>query len=485
MLDLNSQTEFLPGDVALFTKWLGWASSPEHLNNDEDLLERERWFWVSGDAVDALEESLWDQAHDDEVPILLPEDLPSVDGIMLLADPIRVPGEASLSRKARRRAKRRLASGGPDATSLESLIAVRWTARSNGLVVQAVHGASMLSIMRKGNPDLQPGDLVYAPPSEIMLRPGVWQHFDGTDSNGLRHAPRNCVDGSPLLVLFTEPRIWPWGRRSRATAERPDGSPKAEIMKDATTQALASHLPSQRQPDIELDERLQQIDERLRQVNETASKRTEIDADAAETLQTYLSGWAQVDAYGGEAASDAYAAEVENLLTAKSPLLSLALPDGALAGHVPVEFVDLPDENEVRRLVAQEPLDCHHDDASLARLSHCLWGFASQPLPPNTPRRFTRDIPKHRRGADPDNPAAIRVMVLREAAESTGSSAGTGRRRRRHLVRGHWRRHWHPSLQAHRLRWIAPHLRAGNPNDPEAVAGPRVVRSVQAPHNDG
>ena len=89
------QHEFSPADIGLFAKWLGWTSPPKHYHNDSSLAEQETWFWVSGDALDALEQSQWGQGHDDEVPILLPEDLPAADGIMVLAEPIRARLQAS------------------------------------------------------------------------------------------------------------------------------------------------------------------------------------------------------------------------------------------------------------------------------------------------------------------------------------------------------------------------------------------------------
>ena len=143
------------------------------------------------------------------------------------------------------------------------------------------------------------------------------------------------------------------------------------------------------------------------------------------------------------------------------------------------ELITIPDQDGLRQMVAREALPCRHSDAVAGRVAHCLWAFASKPLPSTTPRRVMRDIPKQRRSG---GEGGIRVMVLREDDEGAPAGTQSGRRRpRRHLVRGHWRQQWYPSIEGHRTKWIAPHLRAGRPVDSPVSSGTRVVRNVQAP----
>ena len=80
---------------------------------------------MSPEAVEALEESLWNQSPGGQVPVLLPEDLPAPDGIMLLSNPIRV-GAADSAPTAPRRVtrgipKHRRFRGGSD-TALKMMV---------------------------------------------------------------------------------------------------------------------------------------------------------------------------------------------------------------------------------------------------------------------------------------------------------------------------------------------------------------------------
>ena len=464
MVDFDTRCEFLPADIALITKWLGWLTPPVHLNNDASQLEREQWFWVSPEALDALEESLWDDAGGGEVPVLVPGDLPSLDGIMLLSNPMSVGAEADQARKAKRRRKRRRGGDGGVAAELKNLLALRWVARSDFLVVQPLYGTSLLAVLQEDEPDVQPADVIYAPPPEVAVRPGAWQH---QQADGLWHAPRNCLDGSPLVMLLPDPRIWQWGRRPRVTTE--DLADQVmDAMNAAIAAARAKLAPAvDKNPGGDLD---------LRGSLDAMSSHGD---QVGTVMSNFASGLSQASEFG-DAALDAFMADFGALASDKLPMMSPVPDIGSFTRPVAAECVDLPDENATRRLVKRAPLDCRREDASLARLLHCLWGFASRPLPPGTPRRIMRDIPKHRRGGSPADPAGVRVLVLREVSGHGTADAGSGRKRpRRHLVRGHWRQQWHPSLDAHRIRWIAPHLRAGNLTD-AATEGPRTVRNVQA-----
>ena len=399
-----SKYEFSPGDIASFVKWLGWTASPDHMNNDSDLLERETWYWVSPKAQDALDQSVWNVKDWDEAPILLPEDLPSPDGVMVLGNPMVL--NASDSSPATQ------SSDVPsDVTfALESFIGVRWTSKSDFLVVQSMHGKSMRAIFKaQGSPTDDP-DFTFVPDPTKALRPDSWREFDRTSDSSsdfaklLRYVPINCSDGSPLCLLFTGTQIWQWGRRSTPQREPYHALPKEDDIQFRTTP------------------------------------------------HEYL------------------------------PLLSPVPPIPFFVEPTPPEYVDLPYEDHIRELVAAPPLYCDAGEAVFARLLHCLWAYAAQPLPPSTPRKIMRDIPKVRRHPDEGKTGGIRVVTLREVGDFSSEDDPTGRRRpRRHLVRGHWRRHWHPKLQTHRIRWIAPHLRAGRPSDPPMANETRTVRSVHAP----
>ena len=473
MIDFESQREFAPADIALFTKWMGWATRPEHLNNDPGLMEREQWFWVSPEALEALEESLWDQGHADEVPVLVLDDLPSLDGMILLSNPMRISSATSQPRQMRQRRKRRLTDREEDTpTGLMNLVAIRWTARGDHLVVQPVYGSSLLAERQRHDPDVRTEGLVYAPPPEATLRPGAWQQPVNEISQGVRHAPRSCLDGSPLLVLFPGARIWHWGRVARVTTQ--EREPHALAALDAAVAAARTKIPPTVSDTPAGDDSLRStLDEMARQCGPRGA-----------TAAGFISAMDEA-ASRGDGALDAFDTDFNSALVDHLPIMG-EIPDiSACMRPVPAELIDLPTEDDMKRLVAREPLTCHREDASLVRLLHCLWGFASLPLPPNAPRRITRDIPKHRRSTNPDDPTGVRVLVLREAPEpGTVSSNGPGRKRpRRHLVHGHWRRQWHPALQIHRRRWIAPHLRAGHHGD-TPTTGPRTVRSVQPPNND-
>ena len=450
-MDPNPAAEFSPADIALFVKWLRWIAPPGHLNNDRDYLERETWFWVSPDALDALVESSWDAAPDGEVPVLVPEDLPAVDGIMLLANPVVVA-----SRRGRAAA---------DLKRNEHLIAVRWSSHSEFLVVQTIHGWSQLEALTDDNDGEPPAaddpDLTVS--GSALIRPDAWRGPRPTtdidpDEPGIWGTTRTCGDGSALIVSFSAPMTWQWGRRAE-----PTGSSDGTIYNEAFDGFFA-------------DARSSGTWARFAAASGFAGN------NPGPQLWDRLKNAARL---GILEQANEFTAGMEKLV-ATLPILVSVPPTRSFAAAQSPETLQLPDADDMRRLVAQPPLACYLDAASLARLMHCLWGFASVPLPANTPRRVMRDIPKARRHNNAADTAAIRVMVLREAPSLDGDADTSGHRKRprRHLVRGHWRRQWHPSLQTHRLKWIAPHLRAGRHHDDATAPTTRTVRSVQPPTAD-
>ena len=393
-----SRYQFTPADISHFVKWFGWASPPDHLNNAPDLLQRETWFWVSPEALDALNDSRWHEDHREEAPILLPEDLPSPDGIMVLSKPL--PVSTAVVEK--------YTDENPELVkiALRTVLAIRWTTLSECVLVQPLHGRPLGERLQEEKTVRGDTNLEWRSPPELHLRPDSWRDMERpakTAQGGSRHTTFMCADSSPLSVTIPGTRIWQWGRRS--TSDPAAGRSEEEI-----AEALAIV-----RPDLILP-LLCQIPE----------------------IRQYKHG-------------------------------------------EPPELITLPDPAETRSLVSLKPLHCTSEDILFGKLLYCLWAYASEPLPANTPRRITRDIPKNRRGVDPAT-GGLRMLTLRESPDSPVGAAGTRRRPRRHLVRGHWRRHWHPSLAEHRIKWIAPHLRAGRVADPALATAARTVRNVQAPH---
>ena len=384
----SASVEFSPGDIQRFAKWLGWLSPPHTIHNDTDLLERETWFWVGPDTLQALHDSLNTAALPDDVPILLPEDLPSPDGLLLMSN-FFLWSNDDLSHPKRVLPDAHTPSMGN--TTEMGLTAVRWTTLDDALLLQVLYGTTAHKLhdaarrwgSDRGREDV--GD--YDGPFTPAINPTTWRDV-ANDDTWFGHAPHNCSDASPLCLKVETGVVWPWARRLRVNAK---------------------------------------------------------------------------DGFG------ALFAKVGN--------------DSPLRQPRPPELISLPTSEEERDLALMPPLTASHSAAMGAWLLYSLWAFAAEPLPSATPRAVMRDIPKSRRSPQPDGTGGLRVVVLREAGSSVDSEPDHSLRKRprRHLVRGHWRHQWHPSLETHRLRWIAPHLRAGRKSDFPTADPPRIVRSVQAP----
>ena len=428
----RSAYEFSPADIEMFVKWFGWTSPPTHINNDADLLDRETWYWVSHEALDALNESLWSESQWQEAPILLPEDLPSPDGIMVFANPLMLP-EDKVDNPTEHPIWEHPDGKGedgkflPDAIrrSVENTLVCRWTSTSEYLITQHICGTSLnfrlhRELQRRQLVEQKPlgthtqrpkipadSPITYDNPPELQIRPDTWRDITlppATFEEGYRHTPFTCIDGSPLALLFGGARIWQWGRRSDTTKKYDNN-------------------------------------------------------EALRLVQTGLR-----------------ASEV-------MPLLWPLPNEHPVLEHADPEMITLPDERQLRHLVSSPPLSCDPTSAIYAQLLHCLWAFASKPLPANAPRHITRDIAKSRRFSNRAT-GGLRVMTLREEGEhqqTTTDGQNLRNRPRRHLVRGHWRRQWYPSIETHRIMWIAPHLRAGRPSDPPSETSTRTVRRVAAP----
>ncbi|MEU5852379.1 hypothetical protein [Saccharopolyspora shandongensis] len=69
-------------------------------------------------------------------------------------------------------------------------------------------------------------------------------------------------------------------------------------------------------------------------------------------------------------------------------------------------------------------------------------------------------------------PPQVRVSRLRQSARPAATNESQKEWHHKWIVRGHWRKQWYPSIQAHRPIWIAPHLKG--PGDAPLLGGERV-----------
>lgn len=69
-------------------------------------------------------------------------------------------------------------------------------------------------------------------------------------------------------------------------------------------------------------------------------------------------------------------------------------------------------------------------------------------------------------------PPPIRVISIRGAAVTGGTGDGQREWKHRWMVRGHWRRQWYRSIQAHRPVWINPFIKG--PDDAPLLGGEKV-----------
>lgn len=84
---------------------------------------------------------------------------------------------------------------------------------------------------------------------------------------------------------------------------------------------------------------------------------------------------------------------------------------------------------------------------------------------------------RHRKaGLEPPTVRVYRIQQ-RERPETTGESQREWHHR--WIVRGHWRKQWYPSIQAHRPVWIAPFLKG--PDDAPLLGGEKVYTVKDVP----
>lgn len=129
-------------------------------------------------------------------------------------------------------------------------------------------------------------------------------------------------------------------------------------------------------------------------------------------------------------------------------------------------------------------------ERALFGLLYALWQFAASPwrqAAARRPRREAREaIRRTERAVRRDPRLAERLkrfrvvdLPVRRAGAGDQPEAAAGGAVRRHWVRGHWRRQFYPSLDAHAPVWIATHVR-GSPFMPWAPKR-KVVHRLNAP----
>lgn len=112
------------------------------------------------------------------------------------------------------------------------------------------------------------------------------------------------------------------------------------------------------------------------------------------------------------------------------------------------------------------------------RVAAAFWTLAKQPLSETAPAPAPSNKERHRYNragiADPGKP--VRVVSLRHRGTSSGAQPGQPSGRHvnvRFMVRGHWKRAYRPSVQAHRLVYVAPHVKG--PKDAPLLGGEKVL----------
>lgn len=111
------------------------------------------------------------------------------------------------------------------------------------------------------------------------------------------------------------------------------------------------------------------------------------------------------------------------------------------------------------------------ESAEMCRYARTMWTLMQQPLAEIgdlTPARAQR-----KRAQRIDQAAGpIVIVTLRRTAHKSNGEANV-EWSHRWMVRGHWRRQWHPRLQAHRPIWINEHVKG--PDDKPLVVQDKVI----------
>lgn len=111
------------------------------------------------------------------------------------------------------------------------------------------------------------------------------------------------------------------------------------------------------------------------------------------------------------------------------------------------------------------------------KLPLTLWALMNQRLPAESVQLAERHARRRlARAGSPLAERSIRVITLRRpASHHVDAAGGTVDWSHRWMVSGHWRNQWVPTLQTHRLQWIAPYVKG--PDDKPLVIK-RTVRQL-------
>ncbi|MFC8953638.1 hypothetical protein ACFT8P_13525 [Streptomyces sp. NPDC057101] len=110
----------------------------------------------------------------------------------------------------------------------------------------------------------------------------------------------------------------------------------------------------------------------------------------------------------------------------------------------------------------------------LSRYARTMWILMQQPLAEvkalDTPRPQRRRLKRAGQKPGPVNVVALRSSPSAPACSEQKTNVEWTHR---WIVRGHWRRQWHPRLQARRPIWIHEHVKG--PEDKPLVVGEKVI----------
>ena len=117
---------------------------------------------------------------------------------------------------------------------------------------------------------------------------------------------------------------------------------------------------------------------------------------------------------------------------------------------------------EIGQAFGHSPLDPDANPGFYQRVLAAFWTLAKQPLTEQSnatpPER--RDKARYGRAGITNPGKPVRVLRLRHRSASGTPGEATGRHVTvRSLIRGHWKNAYRPSVQAHRLTYVAPHVR--------------------------
>lgn len=134
-----------------------------------------------------------------------------------------------------------------------------------------------------------------------------------------------------------------------------------------------------------------------------------------------------------------------------------------------MRFAEDGDDIEFRSYVDADRVDWHGQNINTLLATCHLMRQKLTETATESPDRSSRR--RHQRAGL--EPPEIRTIALRRS-ERPATPAGESTREFHHrwVVRGHWRKHWYPSIEAHRPIWIAPFIKG--PEDAPLLGGDKV-----------